>query len=207
METLAKVKHVEMMVTGLDIHQVKLSILLGREGPMQDSRNQRRCPRGMQPLLRHPEEYLVQRSLDQGKDRLLGSCNLLETCPETGFQEGDIYLVLKKTPRLFSQQVSFCTHKVLIWVCCSNYKNTLSNNKCWISSFSRIMHYQPTSCPHQTGHIFHVNGSPLPEQERNFTAIAVDSLGTASGITWHSEKYLLKKTQDKLLSSWQKEST
>lgn len=55
------------------------------------------------------------------------------------------------------------------------------------------MHYQPTSCPHQTGHIFHVNGSPLPEQERNFTAIAVDSLGTASGITWHSEKYLLKK--------------
>lgn len=54
------------------------------------------------------------------------------------------------------------------------------------------LHYKPKSYPQQTSHVFNVNGSPLTDQEKYFMAMAVNSLGTASGITWYLDKSLIK---------------
>lgn len=134
--TLGELRNVGMVVTGSDIYQVKLWVLLGSESPrpLWDGGATGDALEALQPLLRYLKEYSVLCPCVQDKDRLWWSCKLLEICPKACFCEGDICLFWKRCPSPFHNRFPFFNYTVLMEIWCFNYKNISNNNKCWIST-------------------------------------------------------------------------
>lgn len=137
----------------------------------------------MSPLRRHAKEYPGHCSFDRHRDlpKKLASGKGIST------------KFWKRCPSFIHNRFHFLPLKFgygFVSLIIKTFQ--ITTNADLIIFLDIFLNYKPKACQPQTSHVFIVNGRPRTDQEKQFIAMAINSLGTASGNTWYLEKYLKK---------------